>query len=291
MTTVQEYIRGVDPMTLRPDEVRRIARELRHLVSEPEARIAFGGNVVFEPLPEFLRVHLAHDGIAGAFYIIEYGQVMQALLNADSELHRFEPNFLFLHFELDELLSGFLQRREFGSPRGRGSAVSEIVARLTATVSAALATTDAVIMLSNFVEHGYTGLGLADWRSEFGEREFFATLNRQVAKQFCSEPRVQIVDLEGTTATFGRSRVRDLRLYLLAKIAWHDSFLPVLADELTRHVKVSLDRTRKCLVVDLDNTLWAGVLTEEGARGIRVQTPPGAGPRIRGFDLKGDTHN
>jgi FkbH-like protein len=204
--------------------------------------------------------------------MIEYGQVMQALLNTDSELRRFEADFLFQHFEIDELLRGFLQRREFGSAATRESAVSAVVAVITSTVSAALTSTGAIVMLSNFVEDGYGGLSLSDWRSEFGEREFFVSVNSSIAKRFGSEPRVQIVDLAGITANFGRSRVRDQRLYFLTRMAWHGSFLSVLADELSRHVKVSLGRTRKCLVVDLDNTLWAGVLGEEGALGVRVGT-------------------
>jgi FkbH-like protein len=85
-------------------------------------------------------------------------------------------------------------------------------------------------------------------------------------------------------AFHGRSRARDRRLYYVARLPWHESFLPVLADELVRHIGVALGRIRKCLVVDLDNTLWAGVLGEDGPHGIRV----GAGDPVAEahFDLQ-----
>jgi FkbH-like protein len=270
MSENQAHPKHVDPLTLSPGEARKIARDLLQPGNGPQVRIAFGGNVVFDPLFDFLRVQLACDGVSASFHEMQYAQAMQGMLDPDSDLRRFEPDFLFLHFEIDELLSGLCQRREFGSARARASAVGEILETVSNMAHAALSATHAVILLSNFVEQGYDGLGLADWRSEFGEREFFAKLNLGLAQRFRSEPRLQIVDVASLTARFGSSRARDLRLYLLAKVAWHDSFLPWLAEELARHVKAALGRVRKCLVVDLDNTLWGGVLGEDGPHGVRV---------------------
>jgi FkbH-like protein len=81
---------------------------------------------------------------------------------------------------------------------------------------------------------------------------------------------VQIVDLCRLMAYHGRSRARDRRLYYVAKLPWHESFLPILADEMVRHVGAALGRIRKCLVMDLDNTLWGGVIGEDGPEGVRV---------------------
>jgi FkbH-like protein len=56
----------------------------------------------------------------------------------------------------------------------------------------------------------------------------------------------------------------------MSRIPWQDGFFSPLADALARHVKVALGCVRKCLVVDLDNTLWHGVLGEDGPLGVRV---------------------
>jgi FkbH-like protein len=271
MATILERARQIDPLRLTSVEVRRLSRELRKAELPVEVRIAFAGNIVFDPLPEFAEVHMACDGMMAKSHVTPFGQPLQQLLNPGSPLHEFDPNFLMLHFELDALLPGLRGRNDGGEgTHGWREAVREVIAAIEPAVRAALDTTDAVILLTNFTGPDCYELGLADSRAEFGQQEFYAQLNSTLAKTYRSEPRVQIVDLCRLMAYHGRVRSRDRRLYYVAKLPWHESFLPVLADELVRHVGAALGRVRKCLVLDLDNTLWGGVLGEEGPEGIRI---------------------
>lgn len=270
MANILEHARKIDPLSLNAVEVRRLSREVRRGGLVPEARIAYAGNIVFEPLPEFLEAHLACYGTTATSYIAAFGQPLQELLNPASALHRFDPNFLLLHSELDALLPGLLDHRLDDTTDSRRHTVAEVLDAVEPIVRAALDTTHAIVLLTNFVGPDCYDLGLADSRSEFGEQEFFSQLNSALGKTFRAEPRVQIVDLCRLMAFHGRGRARDRRLYYVAKLPWHESFLPVLADELVRHVNAGLGRIRKCLVVDLDNTLWGGVLGEDGPLGVRV---------------------
>lgn len=280
MTSLLEHARKIDPMSLNAAELRRLSREVRRVGLTPEARIAFAGNIVFEPLPEFLEAHLVCHGLTAASYIAPFGQPLQELLNPDSGLQRFDPNFLLLHTEPAALIDHRLDDTADGWRNG----VTEILNTVEPVVRAALEMTNAVVLLTNFVGPDCYDLGLADSRSEFGEQEFFAQINSALARAFRAEPRVQIVDLCRLMAFHGRGRARDRRLYYVAKLPWHESFLPVLADEIVRHVNAGLGRIRKCLVVDLDNTLWGGVLGEDGPLGVRV----GAGDPVAEahFDLQ-----
>ena len=270
MTSILERAVKIDPLRLSSVEVRRLSRELRRTDLPVEVRIAFAGNIVFDPLPEFAEVHLACDGMMARTHVAPFGQPLQQLLDPHSPLHDFDPNFLMLHFELDALLPGLLSRRSGAGPDGWREAVREVIVAIEPAVRAALDTTDAVLLLTNYTGPDCYELGIADSRAEFGQQEFFAQLNSSLARTFRSERRVQIVDLCRLMAYHGRSRARDRRLYYVARLPWHESFLPVLADELVRHIGAALGRIRKCLVVDLDNTLWGGVLGEEGPEGILV---------------------
>lgn len=266
---ILERVRNVDPLTLSSLQVRRLSREVRRSGLAADVRLAFGGNVIFEPLAEFVEAHLVCHGLTAATHGMPFDQPLQELMTPDSALKAFEPNFLFLHFELDELLPGLVDRSATDA-ECRRAAVADVLEAIGPTVRAALASTRVVVLLTNFPGPECYELGLADSRSEFGEQEFFAQLNSALAREFRSEPRVQIVDLCRLTALHGRSRARDRRLYYMARNPWHASFLPILADEIVRHVGAALGRVRKCLVVDLDNTLWGGVLGEDGPEGVRV---------------------
>lgn len=284
MTALLEHARKLDPMNLNAVELRRLSREVRRVGLTPEARIAFAGNIEFEPLPEFLEAHLACHGLTAASHVAPFGQPLQELLNPASGLHHFDPNFLLLHTEPAALLPGLVDRRPDGTADGLRNGVTEILNAVEPVVRAVLDTTNAIVLLTNFVGPDCYDLGLADSRSEFGEQEFFAQINSALARAFRAEQRVQIVDLCRLMAFHGRGRARDRRLYYVAKLPWHESFLPVLADEIVRHVNAGLGRIRKCLVVDLDNTLWGGVLGEDGPLGVRV----GAGDPVAEahFDLQ-----
>lgn len=268
--TVIDRAKQLDPLKLSSVEIRRLSREVRHSKLTADVRIAYSGNVVFEPLPEFTEVHLACDGLTASSHIAPFGQTLQELLNLESGLLRFDPNFLMLHFELDALLPGMRDRPVGEGPGGWRTLVKEVIALIEPAVRAALDNTNAVVLLTNFTGPDCYELGIADSRAEFGQQEFYSKLNSSLSKAFRTEPRVQIVDLCRIMAYHGRGRARDRRLYYVAKIPWHESFLPVLAEELVRHIGAALGRIRKCLVVDLDNTLWGGILGEEGPDGILV---------------------
>jgi len=270
-------IRSQDRWKLSNLAAHGLATKLRGLGVAADVRVAFAGNVVFEPLPEHLLVHLAAEGIAASTYSVPFGQLLQELLDPASELRRFDPVFLHLHYEVDELLQDVFDRRAFETAEHRRAALAEIVDFVVPTVHAALKSTAATILLSNFILPSSFSLGLADFRTEYGEQEFFSDLNTTISRALREDPRVQIVDVCTLAADHGRRRARDPRLYYTSKIAWSDSFFGPLADRLSRHIQVSLGRIRKCLVVDFDNTLWHGVLGEEGPLGVKIGVGDPAG--------------
>jgi FkbH-like protein len=276
-------VRPTDPFTLDSVQVRRLSREVQQAQCV-HSRIGFGGNVVLEPLREFVQVHLACHGIDVRTWETPFDQVLQELMTPASALTSFDPNFLFLHFELASVLPAAFTRAAPQTEAELEACVDQVMSIVLPSVRMALWKTSATILVTNFVPPDSYELGIADARAEFGEQECFATLNSRLAKTFRNEPRVQIVDLNRLTALHGRSRARDRRLFYVAKMPWHQSFLPLLADEVARHVGAALGKIRKCLVVDLDNTLWGGVLGEEGPAGVLV----GAGDPVAEahFDLQ-----
>ncbi len=265
-----EQLRSLNRSETGHAEIRRLVGQLRSKGHSPQARIAFAGNIVLEPLPDYLLVHLACDGIATSTHSVPFDQLVPELLDPTSNLRKFDPAFLHLHFEIEPLLRGRRDRREFENEDHRRAALEEVVGLANSMAGAALKHTNSTVLLSNFVGPDSYGLGLADFRSDYGEQEFFAEVNIALAKSVRSNPRVQIVDLALLSAHYGSRNSRDRRLYYMSKILWHETFFAPLAGQLARHVKASLGYVRKCLVVDLDNTLWSGVLGEEGPLGVRV---------------------
>ena len=79
-----------------------------------------------------------------------------------------------------------------------------------------------------------------------------------------------MVDYAGLVQRVGTSAWYDDRMALYARAPIAQSALPQLAREYVKFLRALAGKTKKCLVLDLDNTLWGGVLGEEGPRGIRL---------------------
>jgi FkbH-like protein len=93
-------------------------------------------------------------------------------------------------------------------------------------------------------------------------------LNARLGEQAASA--VSVVDCERLSALFGKQRWFDPRYWHVAKQAVALEALPLLARHIAAVIAADVGLSRKCLVLDLDDTLWGGVIGEDGLAGIRL---------------------
>ena len=79
-----------------------------------------------------------------------------------------------------------------------------------------------------------------------------------------------IFDIAGLSANVGFVNWHDPRLWNMAKLPFSEKYVPIYADYFCRILASNLGKTRRCLVMDLDNTLWGGVIGDDGIEGILI---------------------
>jgi len=89
--------------------------------------------------------------------------------------------------------------------------------------------------------------------------------------------RIVLVDLARVAATVGTDRWFDAGQWHAAKLPFAPELIPLVADVVARTVAALRGVTRKCLVLDLDNTLWGGVIGDDGVDGIALGQGSAAG--------------
>jgi len=77
-----------------------------------------------------------------------------------------------------------------------------------------------------------------------------------------------IVDMCGLASNVGLGNWHDPTLWNLAKISFSQRYLPMYADYVCRIIAAAIGKSRRCLILDLDNTLWGGVIGDDGLEGI-----------------------
>jgi FkbH-like protein len=267
---LQRALLPLDLEKLTTNDVSLLSRTLQARPGTPDVRLGYLSNFTLDPLPRWVDLHFAREGVRAAHYLGGFGQYVQEVLGERTGLAAFEPHLVLLALSLRLLRPEAWAAFATLSPAERRDLKEDVVSHVESWALAALEQTPATLLVANFPTPPQAAFGLADLNEEYGETEFFLDLNLDLLRRFKGHPRIQIFDLDRLAARFGKDRILDRRMYYLAKMEWSPAFLGCVAAELARHARAAQGKARKCLVLDLDNTLWGGVVGEDGPAGVKI---------------------
>jgi FkbH-like protein len=246
------------------------ARKLKKLrkagaKSAAAARIAVLGSTTTDQLAQFLDLTLFALNIDAEIYEAPYGLLRQEILDPGSELYRFAPQFVFLA----------TTRRDLGPPPAPNGTADEAEAAVTAAVDeweslwqVAYERLGCQIVQNNFDAPPWRPFGSLEASHPGAPGWFVDAVNRGLAAR---APRwVSIHDLDGLAAAVGRWSWGDERFFHIAKLPCSPEHLTAYAHGVAALVSARLGRARKALVLDLDNTLWGGVIGDDGLAGVAL---------------------
>ncbi|HWM92293.1 MAG TPA: HAD-IIIC family phosphatase [Thermoanaerobaculia bacterium] len=263
---------SVDLEKLTANDYGLLSKALHARQSQADIKIAYLGNFTLDLLPRYVDVHCAREGLRTASYIGKFGQYVQEVLDDASPLVQLQPDAVLLALSLRLLRPDLAGTFSSMPAEERRNFREEIVSHLESWVERALEKLPATLLIGNFPIPMYPLAGVADAKAEYGEAEFYLELNLDLLRRLKGNPRVRLFDVERLASRYGKERVLDPKMYYLAKMEWSPGFLPTVAGELVRQVKAVRNLGKKCLVLDLDNTLWGGVVGEDGPSGIKIGT-------------------
>lgn len=265
---LREIVGQLGPASLSPTEIALVNRAAERLEFPARIRFAYAGSHTMDPLPACLRARAVGLGVGVTDFSAPYGQYMQQLLGAGTELQAFEPDLLFISCAMRQVAPRIHNEFETLSRDELLAEHDRILAHMAEVAELAASRLGATVLLGNFPRPGQPALGIADAKRELGEAEFYLTLNLELMRRFKDSDRIHIVDLDRLVGGL-RPEAGEM-MYFLAKTVWGPDQANLVAQELLRYVVASAGMTRKCLVVDLDNTLWGGVAGEDGPAGVRI---------------------
>lgn len=270
--SLRSALAGVDLDRLTANDYSLLSRSLqaRQGGEAGEVRIAYLGNFTLDLLPRYVDVCCAREGLRTSSYVGRFGQYVQELLEEGSPLVQFKPDVAFLALSLRLLRPDLMGAFSSMSADERRNLREEIASHLESWASTAVDRLPATLLIGNFPSPSYPLAGVADVKAEYAEAEFYLELNLELLRRFKANPRVRLFDLERLASRYGKERILDPKMYYLAKMEWSPGFLPVVAGEMVRQVKAVRNLGRKCVVLDLDNTLWGGVVGEDGPAGVKI---------------------
>lgn len=232
----------------------------------PQYSLAVLGDCATQHLATALRGYGVSVGMRLNVFDADYDQIDAQVMAPDSELYRFAPQGVLLQMCTEKLQEAFYDR----PPEARASFAEDTYARIRQIWSRIGSRIPATVLQCNFplIDDGVFG--------QFGNKTEQSFLFQQrklnyLLTQGCQEAKnTFLIDLDALQTALGRSTFADPKLYYVAKMPISLAALPAAAKLVVDVVRSLQGVVKKCLVLDLDNTLWGGVIGDDGLSGIQI---------------------
>jgi len=244
------------------------ARKLRMFVSR---------SMTVEPVVPIVRAGAALYGVDLELRLGEFGTFSQDALDGQSALYQAEPELIVLALQTRDVVPGLWA----GFP-GRGEAevqaeAENVLALYGSLVEAIRKRNSAAVVIHDLEQPAWPGAGVLDGSLAVGQVEAIRSINQGLRKIARAHTGVYVLSYDALVARHGRLQWHDEAKWLSMRMPFAASSLVPMAEEWLRFVVPVSGRLAKCLVLDLDNTLWGGVIGEDGLNGIHLGNEyPGA---------------
>ena len=248
----------------------KLSKNIDDLNFDKKLKVAILSSFTLNGLNETLHVKCSQLGIRYQSYVAGYNQYNQELLEPDSGYYRFSPDITFLILDIRNFLGENFYNSSTLSPQDRKLLVKEKSKELENIITLFENNLDSKLVITNFNIPFYTPNGILESKSEFGFHEMIEEINNSLRNLSKTHKSVYMYDFTKFVSKFGEKNIFDYRQFHLGDIQISLNFIPSLANDLMSYLKPICGINKKCIVLDLDNTLWGGIVGEDGFDGIEL---------------------
>lgn len=242
-----------------------LSSEAKRLVDNPdlpELRVAILADFATQQLVDILRVLANRSGFRLAVYEAGYDTIDLEIFNPESGLYQFKPSCVFLLAATEKLKARYYASADIDQ------FVPVTVERFVSLWRALRTRSNATLIQSTYVRPSERAFGNFDLLASGSLGSAVLEINRGLVEAARGEKGVLLCDFDHLAGEIGRRQWFDERLWVLAKSPCRLDHLPAMASQLLDVAMAAAGRFVKCVILDLDNTLWGGVIGDDGLEGI-----------------------
>ncbi len=247
---------------------KKIRRQLLEngTVFLPKKIAVLGGSTTHD-IVRILELFLLHHGIRPEFYESEYAQYWQDVMFDNPELVKFAPDLIYIH----------TSNRNIARYPGMAEDGAQIDAMLEEQYMHFQAMWDKIadkyhcpVIQNNFEYPFYRVLGNQEAVLRQGRISFLNSLNEKFYAYAREHEGFYINDINYMSAAYGLDKWAEPFYWHMYKYAMCMQAIPEFAHNLANIIKAVFGRNKKSLVLDLDNTLWGGIVGDDGVENLEI---------------------
>lgn len=250
-------------------------------------RIAILGGSTTHEIKEILELFLLNYGFKVNFYESEYNQFWQESMFENIKLKEFSPDIIFIHTTTRNI-------KKYPDIKNSGDEVNELIDDIFMQYKSMwdkiVNVYHCPIIQNNFELPYYRLLGNRDVCDIHGRVHFINSLNEKFNTYASFHDDFFINDINYLSACYGLQKWADSFYWYMYKYALAVPAIPEFSFNLSNIIKAIYGKNKKAMVLDLDNTLWGGVVGEDGPENIEIGPETAIGQTFGEFQQYIKTH-
>lgn len=247
--------------------------------SLPELKVSLLGDTA----TQFLATSIKGIGVERGYNInlfeAEYNQVERQVLDPTSDLHQFDAKYTVVFQSTHKLLEAY----SLVTVNGEGLTVNGLFEERLNFVRTLCETTEGKVIYFNYPEIDDTVFGQYANRTELSFTWQIRQLNCELMRLTHEYPNLYICDIAALQNQFGREWMFDSSVYVSTEMVLSLDALPYVGGRVMDIICAIEGKFKKCLILDLDNTVWGGVVGDDGWENIQVGHGLGIGKAFTEF--------
>lgn len=259
-------------------DIRRQAKKFKKQLLDQKnlfsKRVAILSGSTVGQMKVMLELFLLNQGIQPVLYEGQYNKYYEESVFENAELSEFKPDVIYIHTTVRNIQEWPLAGDDTNQVKEK---VEQQIHRFVQIWENLWQKTGAIIIQNNFEMLPYRVMGNMDRIHITGRQFFLEELNRRFVQEIQKRDYVFLNDIHYLSAYYGLENWFDDSSWYAFKYAFSPDAIPITAYNISNIVKSYFGKNKKAIVVDLDNTLWKGVIGEDGLEGIElgIETPEG----------------
>ncbi|MBQ7006688.1 MAG: HAD-IIIC family phosphatase [Oscillospiraceae bacterium] len=252
---------------------KKLKKELLLKEGLIEKRIAILSGSTIGEIQNILELFLLNYGIKPVFYQGQYARYYEDLMFDDGSLKEFNPDFIYIHTTSKNL-------ENLPVPTDSSEDVDAKLAREFAKFKACYQKAlsfGSIVIVNNFEKPFYRMYGNKDAVVPQGVVNYTTRLNLMIADFAAATENFYVNDIDYLSTLAGLDNWFNLESWYLYKYAVSVDRIPELTFSIAKIIKSVLGKNKKSVICDLDNTLWGGVIGDDGVEGITIGNEQPAG--------------
>lgn len=255
-------------------QTKRIKKQLLAKENLIPKRVAILSGSTIGQMKTVLELFLLNQGIRPVIYEGQYNNYYEESVFENRRLSDFKPDVIYIHTTVKNIQEWPLAEDDADHVEEK---IKQQVYKFVQIWESLWQKTGAIIIQNNFEMLPYRIMGNMDRVHMTGRQYFLEELNQRFVQEIQKRNYIFINDIHYLSAYFGLEHWFDDNAWYTFKYAFSPDAIPLTAYNISNIVKSYYGKNKKAIVVDLDNTLWKGVIGDDGLEGIElgIETPEG----------------